>query len=965
LHSELNGTADLCGPRTDQKSNPATAADLLSHYCDLGWPLIALHGVAAGTCSCPKGKDCGHGAGKHPCVGNDWQTRATADRAAVSQWAARWPSCNWGVLTGPRSGVFMIGPDGEKGLEDMADLTRELGDLPLGPWQWSGTSPGYHLVFAWPDDGLPLTNRRNHRGRAIDVRGENGMFVVEPSRNLAGAYRWNVPPWQATPPPCPAPWLGWIRGDGGRQQQAAHAPRRRDDSGRRPDVRDRALAYLDAIAGAVSGRGGHPQTFWAARCLVWGFDLHPDEALALLAERYNPRCRPEWTERELRHKVLQADVVPFGKPRGWLRDSERRPCGSGRTNGQPPPTGTGPPGADAGPSVAEDAPVILITTEAKSVNDQAVAALARHADLYQRAGCLARVVQDGAQTAHVRRAEGAFRILLVSEPTLHEEMAAAATWLKTVPKGAGCVTVKALPPRWAVQGVHQRAVWPGVRELAGIVESPTLRPDGSVLDVPGYDDETHLIYRPSADYPPLPAAPTRDDARRAADELLALVDDFPFAGPEHAAAWLAAVLTVLARPAVIGPCPLFLFDAPAPGSGKTLLAMLVGLITTGRDVPVSELSDENEEVRKTLTAILLEGDRVVLFDNAAGSFGCKALDAVLTGTTCRGRILGQTKRTPEIPVGTVFLASGNNLRIRGDTPRRVVPCRIVPGCERPEERAGFRIPDLKAHVRRNRPALVMAALTVLRAHALAGRPAAPLPAFGSFEEWTHVVRQAIYWATGRDPHAARALLVTDCRGEDPNLPAVLAAWAQLPGGRAVRDGVSARRALELAAQGGAYSTLREALCEWGKGGELPTPQSLGYRLRQAKDRVAGSWSLRGAADRNGIAKWWVEPATDNPGPDGKSDTASAGDAGDAGDGQAGSRGSDGKSDTVSAGDAGHCGGCFRPFRARARAHARWPDGEHTPQCPASPAEPAGDTDGSAGWVSDNPDEAAAASECPF
>src|SRR5262249_12333032 len=151
----------------------------------------------------------------------------------------------------------------------------------------------------------------------------------------------------------------------------------------------------------------------------------------------------------------------------------------------------------------------------------------------------------------------------------------------------------------------------------------------------------------------------REDAREAAAQLLALVDDFPFATADHTAVWLAALLTVLARPAVDGPTPLFLFEAPAPGSGKTLLVELVGLIATGRVAAVSELPDENDEVRKSIASILLEGERLVHFDNAGGNFGCKALDAALTGTTYRARVLGHTRRV-ELPIDTVFMASGNN-----------------------------------------------------------------------------------------------------------------------------------------------------------------------------------------------------------------------------------------------------------------------------------------------------------------
>jgi hypothetical protein len=69
---------------------------------------------------------------------------------------------------------------------------------------------------------------------------------------------------------------------------------------------------------AVSGNGGHNQTFDVARAIVCGFNLGPDVGYDLLLRHYNPRCQPPWTEKELRHKVEEADRVPFDKPRGWL-----------------------------------------------------------------------------------------------------------------------------------------------------------------------------------------------------------------------------------------------------------------------------------------------------------------------------------------------------------------------------------------------------------------------------------------------------------------------------------------------------------------------------------------------------------------------------------------------------------------------------------------------------------------------
>jgi hypothetical protein len=77
----------------------------------------------------------------------------------------------------------------------------------------------------------------------------------------------------------------------------------------------RARAYLYTMAPAISGAGGHAATWRAANAMVRGFSLDPDDALALLVQEFNPRCQPEWTIGELKHKVAQAlrrGRHPFG-----------------------------------------------------------------------------------------------------------------------------------------------------------------------------------------------------------------------------------------------------------------------------------------------------------------------------------------------------------------------------------------------------------------------------------------------------------------------------------------------------------------------------------------------------------------------------------------------------------------------------------------------------------------------------
>ncbi|MCA9668097.1 MAG: hypothetical protein KC503_21005 [Myxococcales bacterium] len=86
-----------------------------------------------------------------------------------------------------------------------------------------------------------------------------------------------------------------------------------------PDVVERARKYIARCPSAVSGQGGHQQTFLVALHLARGFDLSDSDAWDLLVE-YNRRCEPEWSERELRHKLESAQNADA--ERGYLLDDE-------------------------------------------------------------------------------------------------------------------------------------------------------------------------------------------------------------------------------------------------------------------------------------------------------------------------------------------------------------------------------------------------------------------------------------------------------------------------------------------------------------------------------------------------------------------------------------------------------------------------------------------------------------------
>lgn len=76
-----------------------------------------------------------------------------------------------------------------------------------------------------------------------------------------------------------------------------------------------ARAYLAKLPPALAGQGGHPATYRAASILANGFELGYDDAWSLLNEWNTTHCSPNWSEKDLRHKLNDAFVKPVNAPR--------------------------------------------------------------------------------------------------------------------------------------------------------------------------------------------------------------------------------------------------------------------------------------------------------------------------------------------------------------------------------------------------------------------------------------------------------------------------------------------------------------------------------------------------------------------------------------------------------------------------------------------------------------------------
>jgi hypothetical protein len=392
------------------------------------------------------------------------------------------------------------------------------------------------------------------------------------------------------------------------------------------------------------------------------------------------------------------------------------------------------------------------------------------------------------------------------------------------------------------------------------VDYPVLRPDGSLLTRPGYDPTTGLLLELAATLPTVPDRPSNEQVVAARDALLEVVKDFPFERDAHRSAWLAALLTPLARFAFAGPAPMFLVDANVRAAGKGLLLNTISRILTGEPFTIVTYTDDEAELRKRILSLVLAGDRLVLLDNLAGSFGNAVLDAALTGTSFKDRVLG-FNRMAEGPLYMTWFGTGNNVATAADTARRVCHIRLESSQEHPERRQDFRHPRLLAWVGENRGQLLVAALTILRGYCAAGRPDLRLPAWGSFEGWSGLVRSAVVWIDMPDPGETRLLLEQRVDVAAESMRVILQCWQQID---PERRGLTAAELIQKCkdpriGSEELYADLRDSL--EGLLGKLDA-RALGTKLRSYRRRVFQGRFIDQAGTKQRAARWAVYDANE-------------------------------------------------------------------------------------------------------
>lgn len=392
-----------------------------------------------------------------------------------------------------------------------------------------------------------------------------------------------------------------------------------------------------------------------------------------------------------------------------------------------------------------------------------------------------------------------------------------------------------------------------IPSLLGVLNTPTLRVDQTIADIPGYDSQSRLFLVLDQEFPPISEEPTKDDALEALSRIRWILKDFPFETPASESVILSAFLTAVTR-RTLPSAPAIGITAPTMGTGKSLLSDLISIMATGQQAQCMPLPFDEGEVVKTLLSTLMSGVPILTIDNIESHVRSAALCTILTQPTFKSRILG-VSREAVVQTNIMVILNGNNLTIRGDMTTRVILCSLDAKEERPQSRE-FSV-DAKEYMMEHRGQMVSDALTIMRAYAVSPEKVSVTP-YGRFETWSRVVREPLIWLGCADPLDT----VENIEANDPVrlahtevLAALYDCWKSRPFfskeavtecGNGSADQMRKRKAV--------YEALESAVLS-ARGLNART---CGALFRQLEKRVYGGLRLVRAGMYQGVEQWKVE-----------------------------------------------------------------------------------------------------------
>lgn len=223
---------------------------------------------------------------KSPMEGFHWRQHSSNDLSQVLDWANQHPECNWAIDAG-KSGLCILDIDNKKGKFGSLDL--ELLEAEQGeqiPVTFTVATPTGGEHYYYKGDSK---NTAGKLGEGIDTRGEGGFVVAPYSVTPEGSY-------EITNEDALAELPQWISSRIGETLERDAKPSiYRDEP---TDILDAVKFLISDAPESIEGNGGN-NTAYTVACRVRDFGISFDTASRLMLDHYNPRCQPEWSEKDL------------------------------------------------------------------------------------------------------------------------------------------------------------------------------------------------------------------------------------------------------------------------------------------------------------------------------------------------------------------------------------------------------------------------------------------------------------------------------------------------------------------------------------------------------------------------------------------------------------------------------------------------------------------------------------------